>query len=220
MSCLDGGNGDDRLSEAYNNVEFGAAATVHEVDVVAASGSLAVSVPTADDWTDIGNPVINVESVIDARKRMYGKTPTLHYRILLTTIVATYASPVAAVLGKLDEHGWLVAREIIRKEQLRHTLFGSVAGYVLKARRYGELCACVDPHTHTITDADCADCFGTGYLKGFYPALECQYADVTPEKVREYRNTGSVGMEAKVAVVGRFLMKNLLKMKPPEMSEV
>lgn len=160
---------------------------------------------TGDDWVNVGAPATNVFFLIDPAKRIYGKTATVHYRVLLTSDVATYISQLANVLGRLDEHGWLMAQEIVRKETLRHRLFGSTHGYLLKARRYGTVCDCVDQRTNEVTDADCPECFGTGYMTGYYPQVSCEFGDLTPEETREYRNLQGTGTEKAVVLHGRFL---------------
>lgn len=162
-------------------------------------------IATGDDWDNVGPPQLEVFSLIDTTKRMYGKAQTLGYRVLLTTGAGIYVSPVANVLGKLDDHSWLIAREILRKEFLRHRIFSSVDGFLLRARRYGTICPCVDTRTGEITNTDCTDCFGTGFVNGYYPSLPCQFADIAPEKTREFRNLEGMGTERQVTVIGRFL---------------
>lgn len=163
-------------------------------------------VDTADDWQYLGAAQQNVFFLVDPARRMYGKTATWHFRVELTSSEGTYYSPVASVLGKLDEHGFQLVREITRKEVLRHRIFGSVPALLLKAKRYGTICpVCVDPLTGEISDADCPTCLGTGYENGFYDPVECQFADVTNESTRESRNIATVGTDKPVVVKGRFI---------------
>lgn len=162
-------------------------------------------VETADDWINIGGPQQNVFFLSDPNQRMRGKTATLHYRIQLTTGVGTYYSPVAPVLGLMDEHGYLATLEIIRKEELRHRIFGSVRGWLLKARRYGTVCSCVDPDSGEIRNSQDPVCFGTGWVNGYYGAVTCTYADISPEKVREHVNPQMVGTDKPDVISGRLL---------------
>src|SRR5688572_20923419 len=100
----------------------------------------------ADDWTDVGAPVDNVAQLVDPDPELWGKTPDAHYRVVLTTSVGTYTSDPADVLGDLDQHAWLNAQEIVRKERLRHEVLASPNGYLLIAKRYGPVCSeCIDP---------------------------------------------------------------------------
>lgn len=161
-------------------------------------------VETADDWVDVGGAQTNVFFLVDPSKRLYGKTPTLHYRVKLVTSLGTYTSPVAGVLGKMDFHGHLLFQEVVRKETLRHRLFASVQGWLLKARRYGTVCSCVDPNTGEVKDANHQVCLGTGWVTGYHPPVSCQYCDTSLEQSREHRNM-QTGMSKPVVVTGRFL---------------
>lgn len=161
-------------------------------------------VDTGDDWVDVASGT-DVFFLDDASKREYGKTSTLHYRLRLTTSLSTYTSPVANTLGRADPHGFLLCREVLRKEQLRHRIFGSVPGYLLKARRYGTPCSCLDQYTGLVKNADHADCYGTGFISGYYPAVVCSYSDMTPESSREMLRIEGAGTERGLVVRGRFI---------------
>jgi hypothetical protein len=163
------------------------------------------AVDTADDWVDVGGPVTDAFALLDDRKRLYGKSADLCYRVLLTTDVATYVSPVAEVLGKLDEYSYLLIQECVRKELLRHRLFGSVQGWLLKARRFGEVCDCVDSLTNQVTDSSHERCFSTGIVSGYYKAVPCQFATIEPSESREQRDLSAVGTEKKMVTTGRFV---------------
>jgi len=86
--------------------------------------------------------------------------------------------------GELQEKDWLFAREIVRKERLRHQLV-SVDGYLLKRMRFGEKCeACTDPLTGGILDSKCPECNGTGFKVGYHPPTPLA-VDMKPEAVIE-----------------------------------
>lgn len=162
-------------------------------------------IPTADDWVSIGTAQTNVIVLTDTDRRLYGKTVTLSYRIKLITSVATYYSESAEPLGKFKKFDWLMSREIIRKESLRHTTFASIPGWLLKAKRYGEKCTCVDPFTDEITDSNHELCHGTGIISGFYAPVPASYLDINVSSAREHRDLQAVGTEKKQSATGRFL---------------
>lgn len=168
--------------------------------------------PRADDWFNIGTPTASFYAIDDGgsvHRRMFGKTPTLVYRILLTTPRGLYVSNIANVLGLLNKHDWLIVREILRKEQLNHRIFSSVKGYLLKGRRFGQECSCRDrsvdgQFTDEVTNSSCPICYGTGFANGYYPATE-YYGLLDPETTRESRDLQQVGTNKPVVVQGRFL---------------
>lgn len=159
----------------------------------------------ADDWDDVGAPVIDTYFKIDVEKQLFGKTLDVHYRVQLTTTLGTYISNPQSVEGLLSTRDWLNAREIVRKEILRHHALTSVNGYLLKVRRYGPLCGeCSDQFTNEVSKSNCPTCFGTGYELGYFTPLAATYADIGLAEQREHRNP-SVGMESKSIITGRFI---------------
>lgn len=139
----------------------------------------------AVDWTNVGAPVTNGYFALDPGWREGGTELLTHYRVTLTTPEEIYVSQPASCFGELTERDWLLAREIIRKEQLRHRLV-SVPGYLLKQYRYGKPCArCRDELTSEITDNNCILCNGTGFEVGYHPALPLQCWDLSPETIQE-----------------------------------
>lgn len=168
--------------------------------------------PRADDWFDVGSPTAGFFAVDDGgpkHQRQFGKTPTLTYRVKLTTPLGVYISPIANVLGTLKKYDWLLVREILRKEQLNHRVFSSVRGYLLKGRRHGEECSCRDRSvndrfTDEVINTNCPYCYGTGFVNGYYPATE-YYCLLDPEATRESINIEQTGTSKPVVVKGRFL---------------
>ena len=132
----------------------------------------------ATDWVDVGAQVVDGVYAVDDQKRLYGKTFETHYRVLLSTAVSRYLSQPVLAYGSLDEKDWLLAREIIRKEVLRH---GRVSndGYVLKRLRYGPRCTrCLDPQTGETQNSRCPQCYGTGFQGGYHPPIPFQWFDL------------------------------------------
>lgn len=136
--------------------------------------------PLADDWVAVGLPVVNGFFAIDDVRRDYGTVRTAHYRVRLVTALGTYVSRPAAVYGLLALHDWLLAREIVRKELLRHRL-ATVAGFLYKRRRGGAPQPAVqaaDPHlaeldplTGDLIRRDgpgAVSTVGTEFLAGYY----------------------------------------------------
>jgi hypothetical protein len=142
----------------------------------------------AADWIDVGTPVINGYFAYDDERRAgdYGKRLLTHYRVILTTSAGVYVSQPAPTYGELNERDWLLAREITRKELLRHSMV-SREGYLLKRLRFGTLCTlCADPLTGEVTDSSCPQCHGVGFATGYHPPTS-MLLDMGPEAIIELR---------------------------------
>lgn len=137
--------------------------------------------PDADDWTDVGIEVENTCYSIDPEQRSYGKSEQgTYYRVQLTTPLGVYLSDPTAKAGILMPRDWRLAREIVRKERLRHR-YANQDGYLLKRRLTGKNCpVCLDPQTMEITDPYCPQCWGTGKECGYYYPMACVWADLNP----------------------------------------
>lgn len=161
----------------------------------------------ATDWINVGSPIVNGFMAVDDEMRPgdYGKSLTTHYRLLLTTPVGTYVSNAAHLYGVLKEKDWCLAREIVRKESLRHGIV-SRDGYLLKKMRYGEPCTdCTDPLTGAIINSQCPECGGTGFKVGWYPPVFMKL-DMTPEAIHELRKgTEPPGASSPITLQGRIL---------------
>ncbi len=164
----------------------------------------------ADDWVNVGTTHTDVIQLIDtysatAIRTQHGKTNMLAYRIRLSTPSGLYYSEPAQPMGKFDKFDWVMAREIIRKEFLRFRLNAGIRGFFLKAKRFGEVCDCVDPLTGEVTDSNCTTCYGTGLVTGFFEPIDSFFVDVTPSEAREHRDLKMKGTEKTEITSGRMI---------------
>lgn len=144
--------------------------------------------PNATDWVDAGTPVTNGFMAEDEDRRGgdYGKVWTTHYRVVLITPVNRYVSQPVSTYGIMDEKGWVMSREIVRKERLRHGIV-SRDGFLLKRLRFGKPCGpCTDLLTNEIIDSKCPECGGTGFQVGYHPPVALQL-DMSPDVIIELR---------------------------------
>jgi hypothetical protein len=117
--------------------------------------------PNADDWEDVGLPVVDQYFAFDDEQRVWGKTEWTHYRVVLTTALGVYYSDPTGGLGILDRRSWRIAREKART-QLKAFKVGNVGqqGYLLKRRWTGIPCpVCTDYMTRASRNPDCPTCF-------------------------------------------------------------
>ena len=85
--------------------------------------------------------------------------------------VVTQSQPIDAryQLGRGD---WLKYREMLRRERLQIERLSGEPAWLLRRIVYGTPCpACVNPITGDVTTSECAACYGTGYVGGYYPAF-------------------------------------------------
>lgn len=155
----------------------------------------------AADWKNVGAPVVAGYVAYDPAWRLSSYDLFTHYRVVLTTPTTTYISQPANCWGELNERDWVLSREIIRKEQLRHQ-FVSVPGYLIKIMRTGTPCTrCRDTLTQETTDSYCPVCSGTGFEVGYHPPLPMQCWDLSPQTIQEQTDVQMRGTTRQNAVV-------------------
>ncbi len=139
----------------------------------------------AADWKNVGAPVTNAYVAYDPSWDDAGYDLLTHYRVTLTTPTSLYVSQAASCFGELTERDWLLSREIVRREKLRHR-FVSTPGYLIKPMRFGTPCPrCRDEMTQELLDSNCPVCNGTGFEVGYHPPLEMQCWDLSPQTIAE-----------------------------------
>lgn len=155
----------------------------------------------ASDWRNVGGPIIDNYVAYDDEWRNTGSVLLTHYRLLLTTARGAYVSQAVNVYGEMEEREWVLSREIVRKERLRHDK-ASVPGYLVKAMRYGTPCrTCREPLTQEVANFECPICNGTGFEVGFFPPLPMQCWDLTPQKIQENQDNNMKGSTREQAIV-------------------
>lgn len=149
------------------------------------------------DWTNVGLPVVDTFLAVDDQQRVFGKTQWTHYRLELLAGGLLYHSAAYPCSGALQAHDWSrwLGATRIWSDRLRMSA-GGQRGYLLKVRHGGQPCNCLDLDTGEVTKPNHIDCYGTGYLGGYYPAVACHYAELDPEngnnKLDEHRVRGTV----------------------------
>ena len=138
----------------------------------------------AAEWIRLneGAPETNTCVFVDQVTRC-GMKNGQFYRVILDDGVEEHASVPQHVLGILNRHDWLLARDIIRKEYLRmvKTHAGN-KGWLLKKREHGIKCTtCIDEDLEQVVSSRCPECFGTRYLRGYYDAIP-YYMDFNASK--------------------------------------
>jgi len=149
----------------------------------------------ADDWADVGTPVLDTYVTVDTEQRLHGIIRWLFYRVKLTTSTGTYFSDPTGLEGTLSRRDWRLAREAVRQELVRMRQDAGQQGYLLKRRVSGTRCPhCLDYQTQEITQISCPYCWGTGFLCGYFFPIDCVWADIHPKAVQivEHPTSGTV----------------------------
>jgi hypothetical protein len=145
-------------------------------------------------FEDIGLPVTNAFYAEDDEKRIFAQTNDFYYRVKLVTPIATYYSETVSAYKNLQFRDWRLARDVIRKETLRHKKYTSLQGFLLKRKRYGLRCtACTDYLTEEVTNSDCTVCKGTGLIQGYFAAVPSYMEIALHQQREEMDNAQAVG---------------------------
>lgn len=159
----------------------------------------------ADDWINVGASVEDSFFALDPTKRSFGKVSDVHYRVVLTAPTGVYLSAPTHISTWINHYQWRIAKNILRREKLRHRMFTSMDGYLLLRRRYGPICPeCTDPYTKEITKTNCLECYGTGLDGGYFDAMPAQFADMGLRQTREHLDPAR-GTAKDISQTGRFL---------------
>ena len=113
-----------------------------------------------------------------------GISSTSFYRVKLTTPAGTYLSSAKGLTGNVKPRNVGILRELLRKEHLVLSPDrGAIVGRLFKRRYYGPTCSCVDKNSGTSVAAICPNCFGVGYLNGYFPGVYFPVLIMGPEEV-------------------------------------
>lgn len=137
------------------------------------------------DWQDVVGPVADVYFLQDNTTVSTEFNSWLHYRVKLETNNGTYYSPPISTRETFAEYkDYARWRGMIRAWQRALKLAGN-QGFLLKKRLSGTPCSCVDPLTGESTDPNCPTCDGTGFVEGYYPAVDCTMAQLERGKLHQ-----------------------------------
>ena len=156
-----------------------------------------------NEFANIGLPFNEAFYATDADKRIFAQTQDFYYRVKLVTPLRTYYSEIVSAFKNLVYRDWRLARDVIRKEVLRHSKYTSLKGFLLKRKRYGARCtACTDYLTEEVTNSDCVVCKGTGLTQGYFAAVPA-YMELGLHQAREEMDSAqAVGTKKDVVIPG------------------
>lgn len=159
----------------------------------------------SNEWEPVNQtPVVDGCMLMDPSQRHYDHLVDFYYRVRLllpneldpaTGLCKTYVSQPQQANGIWSKRDWLIAREVVRKEYLlqRKRTNLTAVGFLLKARRYGQVCAnCVEFDTGDVQSKNCADCYGTGFVGGYFAGVDFRVIANAPWS-RAFKADGTIG---------------------------
>lgn len=165
--------------------------------------------PATDEWTALSaTPVVDDCCTVDTCQRTWAMFATYYYRVrcILPDGTVLKSQPTPAN-GRLDRKDWLIAREIVRKEHLQQRKVDGTSGFLLVRKKFGVACtACQEWDTREVTDSNCAICYGTGIVGGYYPGV-LQYMTLGGKWQRRITNaTPPRGTNSDITEAGRCVL--------------
>lgn len=99
----------------------------------------------------------------------------IYYKVTLSYpgLVTPWETDWFSTATGWNRRDWLIAREIVRKENLLLQKRGGTRGWLFKRRNRGQACPrCLDPATGQVIDPKCLVCYGTGVNYGYHDPVE------------------------------------------------
>ncbi len=119
------------------------------------------------DWTEL-TTIADTWTYLDNTISLSAPFPDIVYRIKLSLHNREHTSDLVYLYGGLNPHQRNLAKAILRKLKLCQRHLPVLKGYLLKRKHTGTLCTCRDPVTKEVLNSDCQECFGTGFISGYY----------------------------------------------------
>ena len=137
-----------------------------------------VTDPAAWEKVTSGNDVF---FLTDPIRRLPGDFSFTHYRLRLETEERTYDSEPLHTMGRLGYLDWRKYIAVMRAEYVQLTRRTGIQGLLYKRKISGLPCRrCRDFNTDEVRDMKCPDCYGVGWLGGYYRAVPCSWLNVAP----------------------------------------
>jgi len=172
--------------------------------------------PGTNEWECLNTvPIVDSCLFMDPLQRHWDHLADWYYRVRLalpedvdpaTGQCRLYASQPQQANGILNKKDWLLAREICRKEYLyqRKRVNMTAVGWLLKRKRWGTGCPqCLDYDSGEVKSVDCPVCYGTGFVGGYFPAVDFIFTLVNAPWPREFKWDETVSRKNDIARQGR-----------------
>ena len=148
------------------------------------------------DWTRLNPllPVIDYNTYVDTVKRAFNILNDVYYRVIMYDNGISYASIPEKIGGNLSRQQLRLVNEVMRRKYFQMVKQTGVKGYLLRRKDWGQYCTCYDIDLGNAPSGTCPNCYGVGFIGGYYPAIEFWIEDVTKAGM-ERRRDGQTAVE-------------------------
>lgn len=139
-------------------------------------------------------PVVNDSSYVDIVKRSFNILNDVYYRVIMYDNGVPYISIPEKIGSTASRQELRLANEVIRRKYFELVKMTGMKGYLLRRKDWGTHCTCYDVDLSNAPSGTCSNCYGVGFVDGYYPAIEFWIADATKAGT-EKRRDGQTGIE-------------------------
>jgi hypothetical protein len=169
---------------------------------------------THGEWETLNQlPIVDDCVYMDVKQRGFDHLADFYYRVRLvlpneidpeTGKCKFCISEPQQANGVWSKRDWLYAREIARKERLmqRKRTNLTAVGFILKRRRWGQPCNVCREYDTDEVQAQCNVCFGTGFVGGFFKAVDFTVTMDAPWS-RDFKRNEMVAVTNNISRWGR-----------------
>lgn len=137
-----------------------------------------------DDWEILGYLDEGTCIYIDDERLPWNKSRDVYYKMRVYSGESYVDTPVVPAGRYSHKEGASVIKGLVNALNFEIKENGR-SGYLLKARHWGKKCQkCRDFGSNRPINDHCPDCFGTGYVGGYYEAIELPIIDSAPQRVQ------------------------------------
>lgn len=172
--------------------------------------------PGTNEWETLNTlPIVNDCLFMDPLQRHWDQLADFYYRIRLvlpneidpsTGQPKVFTSKPQQANGVWCKKDWLLARWIARKEYLyqRKAVNRTSTGFLLKRRRWGQVSpTTVDWDTGEVQSTNSEVDYGTGFLGGYFPAVDFTVSLLDDQWPREFKLDPSISIRNDIVRTGR-----------------
>jgi len=140
------------------------------------------------------DPVIDNNLFLDTNKYTCNIMGDIYYRVVLSDNNVEYFSIPEKIGNGLNRTDLKIVNETMRKKYVQMVKCTGIRGYLLRRKDWGTFCTCYDIDLGNTPSVTCPDCFGAGFVGGYYTGVEFWMEDVTKGGT-ERRRDGETGVE-------------------------
>ena len=137
-----------------------------------------------DDWEILGYLDEGKCVYIDDERLPWNKSRDVYYKMRVFSGEVYTDTPIVPAGRYIHKEGASTIKGLVNALNFEIKENGR-SGYLLKARHWGKKCQkCCDFGSNRPINDHCPECFGTGYVGGYYEAIELPIIDSAPQRIQ------------------------------------